>query len=153
MTSKTASYRLSVAVALLGVALVAVAPGNGTDRQYCGHAQRATSTVSVDHAPARSSAPDRGAAHRTPSFVDAEQASTPRPECDSDRSTQAPGAASTRTARLTDHNDRGPQQTSALSLNSVRASGASQVERPSTSPLVSRAQGTLGTVRSVVLRL
>lgn len=153
MTSKTASYRLSAAVALLGVALVAVALGNGTDRQYCGQSQRATSVVNADRAPARSAAPDRGAAHHARFVVDAGQASIPHPECDSDAPVGELRAASTRPARLTDHNDGDLQQTSALSLSSVRASGASQVERPSTSPLVSRAQGTLGTVRSVVLRL
>jgi len=156
MTSKTDSYRLGAAVALLGVALVAVALGGGADRRYCGHAPRATSTVSVDHAPARSSAPDRGAAHHARSDVDAGQAFTPappHPECDSNAPAGETSAASTRPARLTNHNDGGPQKTSSLSLNSVWASGAFQVERPSTSPLVSRTQGSLGTVRSVVLRL
>lgn len=153
MTSTTAPYRLSAAVALLGVALIAVALGSGADRQYCGHSQCATAAVSADFVPTRSPALNQDAAHRARSFVDAGQASTPRPECDSDRPAGAPEGAFTRPVRLTDHNDEGAQQTSSLSLSSVRASRASQVERPSPSPLVSRAQGTLGTVRSVVLRL
>ena len=153
MTSKTALYRLGAAVTLLGIALVAVVLGGGADRQYCGHSQRATSTVNANLVSLGSPTLDRGAAYHARSVVDAGQATIPHPECDSDAPAGELRAASTRSARLTDHNDEGAQQTSALSLNSDRESEVSQVERPSTSPLVSRAQGTLGTVRSVVLRL
>jgi hypothetical protein len=152
MTNTTALYRLSAAVALLGVALVTVVLGGAGDRQHCGQAQRASVAVSADLVPARLPALEQDAAQHA-SSVDAGQASTPHPGCDSDHLMGAPRAASTRPVRLTDHNDEGAQQTSSLSLNSVRESGASQVERPSISPLVSPAQGTLGTVRSVVLRL
>jgi len=153
MTSTATPYRLSAVVTLLGVALAAVALGGGVDQQYCGHSQRAASTGNANLVSPRLPALNRGVAHHALSFVDAGQASTPRPECDSNSPIGEPSAASTRPVRLTDHNDGGGQQTSLLSLNSVRASGEPQSERPGSSPLVSRAQGTLGTVRSVVLRL
>jgi len=153
MTSATAPYRLSAAVTLLGMVLVAVTLGGAADRQYCGQSQRATSTVNADPVPTRSPALDRNAAPHALSSVATGQASTPRPECDSDRPAGAPSPASTRPVHLTDHNEWGPQQASLRSLGGARASVSFHSERQGTPPLVSRAQGSLGTVRSVVLRL
>ena len=153
MTGTAAPYRLSTVVPLLGVALAVVVLGGGADRQYCDDSQRVTSRVNVDHASAQSPSLRRGVAHDARSFVDTGQDSTPPLECNSNSPAGDPSAVSTRSVRLTDHTDGETQETNRLSLNSIRASGESQSERPVSSPLVSRPQGDLGTVRSVVLRL
>jgi hypothetical protein len=137
---------MSAAVsALFAVVLVAVAPGLAVDRLHCERTQHAASTVNADL--------DRDAGPHSRAFVASGQVPTPRPTCDSDRLPGTPGVVSTRLVRLIDHDDGEPQRTGAPSFNGVRAAGATQPECHDASLLISRAQGTLGTVRSVVLRL
>jgi hypothetical protein len=158
MTSVTIPYRVSAAGAvLLGSVLVAIALGLAADRQHCAHAQRVASAASADLVSTRLPSFDRDVSSGIPSFIDAEHASMPRPTCGPEGPVGIPGSASVRPVRLADRNDRGPQRTEAMSVVGARGSGLHRSERerglPDTSPLLTRASGTLETVRSVVLRL
>ena len=150
---------MSVAMTLLfgGVLLVA-AVGTGGHPQRCDQedSRSSVSVAEIERTSARAFGDTRESPPAAQRVRSSDTDSEPGPTCGPGGPLRMFASALVRSVRVPDHADWGPQQEQVFSLDDVSRLVEERAEdepQQSSAAFISRAQGTLGTVRSVVLRV